>query len=119
VPAEGVIAFCEQLQACFLESSWVFEQPASLPDTNRISHERTEHPGGHRRGEHDAQIEPTFSGQRARRDQRCIAGARHAGAQNRDEHEQDDVFGQIHGYGASVIMGSLSAPGSVTGQCLW
>jgi len=73
IMSEGPVAFGKQFQAHFPEPSRVFEQPASLADTDLISSQRTEHPGDHSRGEHDAYVEPAFSRQRARRDQRRIA----------------------------------------------
>jgi hypothetical protein len=70
---EGVVTFGEQFQAHLLESSRVFEQPASLADADLKPSQRTEHPGSHRRREHYAYVEPTFSSQRASRDQRRVA----------------------------------------------
>jgi hypothetical protein len=76
--SECVVAFGQQFQACFLKSSRVFKQPASPADTDLISDERTGHPGDHGRDEHDAYVQPTFSSQRARRDQGRIAEDRQA-----------------------------------------
>ena len=51
---------------------------------------------------------PALSCQRARCDQRRITRARQARSQNRDEHEQDEVFGQTHG---SVLTRLQPGPG--------
>jgi hypothetical protein len=40
----------------------------------------------------------------ARGDQRRIARTWQAGSHDRDKHEQDQVFGQIHGRGTNMIM---------------
>jgi hypothetical protein len=71
--SEGVVAFDKQFHTRFLESSRVFEQSASITYTDLISNERTEHPSDDSCCQYDAYVQPTFSSQRARRDQRRIA----------------------------------------------
>ena len=75
----------------------VVKQPASLNDTDLVPGHRAEHPGHYRRREHGPYVEPAFSCQRARSDQRRITQARYAETHNRDAREQDDVLGEIHG----------------------
>jgi hypothetical protein len=58
---------------------------------------------GHGRREHDADVEPAFARQRARRDQRRVPRAGQADTHDRDEDEQDYVLGQAHIGGAFVI----------------
>src|SRR5450631_2999801 len=84
----------------------MLEQPAALADADLIASERTEHPSDYRRGEHRSYVEPAFSSQRARRDQRRIAQDRQADSHSYDEHEKNDVLGQAHGRGACTVMSS-------------
>ena len=107
IPAENTIALGEQLPARFLANrpGWSSSQrPLLIP----ISYPTTE-PSIQATmavASTSIRLSPAFAGQRARPDQRRITQARDAGPHDRDEHEQDDVFGQAHGCVLSVIVRS-------------
>jgi phospholipase C len=56
---------------------------------------RTEHPSDYRRGKHRSYVEPAFSSQRARCDQRRIAQDRQADPHSYDEHERMMYSGKL------------------------
>jgi uncharacterized RDD family membrane protein YckC len=96
VTAEGLVALGQQFPAPFLQPSRVVEHPAPAPPADLEPGHRPEHPGDAGHGQHDTHIELAFSRQRARRDQRCVAGTGQPCPHDRDEHEHDRVFGHAH-----------------------
>jgi len=97
VPAEGTVALGQQMPPSLLQPSRMVEQRPPAADADLESDHRSEHPGDHARGQHDAHVELALARQRARRDQGGVAQAGQAGPQDHDEHEQEEVLGQFHG----------------------
>ncbi len=96
VPAEEVIPPEQQVLARAFEPPGTLQQPASLPDTERIPDGRTEHPGHHGYHEHGPYVHRPSPASVPAASSEASPAPGTAGSHGHDQHEHDDVFRQPH-----------------------